>query len=346
MVDIRTVSLPGIWAEDAQTTIPTPPIANTTYRNTEWGETEANQGWPFQKIVDSADFNQAMWYLFTLQKMQEQFGILPWCSTTEYKQGGLTIGSNGIFYVAVQDNVAQNPVSDSSNTYWKVFIDPSQVYATSGYVDGQIALCEKLANKVQSLSASSTIDQYPSAKAVWDNLALKQTIANMVQSVSASSTTTQYPSAKAVWDAVAGFSPSLYELVSNKAQDLTSPSATTYPSTQAVANESSRIISIMDNIDIAPAWGSPIGISSWPYTAPEHGWIIAGITRPANGNYQGFLNVNGSIHICSYMSNINTSSGYGNTQVMVRKKDIINIAGNLSVNYAYFIRLPLNKYPS
>ena len=102
MVANRTVSLPGIWAEDAQTTIPTPPIANTTYRNTEWGETEVNQGWPFQKIVDSADFNQAMWYLFTLQQMQEQFGILPWCSTTEYKQGGLTIGSNGIFYVAAK----------------------------------------------------------------------------------------------------------------------------------------------------------------------------------------------------------------------------------------------------
>lgn len=102
----------------------------------------------------------------------------------------------------------------------------------------------------------------------------------------------------------------------------------------------------MDNIDIAPAWGSPIGISSWPYTAPENGWIIAGITRPANGNYQGFLNINGSINICSYLSNINTSSGYGNTQVMVRKNDIISTAGNLSVNYAYFIRLLLNKFPS
>lgn len=39
-----------------------------------------------------------------------------------------------------------------------------------------------------------------------------------------------------------------YEVTANKAQDLTSPSATTYPSTQAVVNESNRIISIMKNI--------------------------------------------------------------------------------------------------
>lgn len=49
----------------------------------------------------------------------------------------------------------------------------------------------------------------------------------------------------ASWETV-DLSP--YEVTANKAQDLTSPSATTYPSTQAVANESNRIISIMNNI--------------------------------------------------------------------------------------------------
>ena len=39
-----------------------------------------------------------------------------------------------------------------------------------------------------------------------------------------------------------------YEVTANKAQDLTSPSATTYPSTQAVVNESNRIISIIDTV--------------------------------------------------------------------------------------------------
>ena len=170
MVDIRTVSLPGIWAEDAQTTIPTPPIANTTYRNLEWGETEANQGWPFQKIVDSADFNQAMWYIFTLQQMQEQFGILPWCSTTAYKQNGICLGSDGIFYWAKSDNTGVNPVNDTGMTTWGIFLDPGDNFVTETVLMNQINLCEKLANKVQSLSASSTIDQYPSAKCVYDNI--------------------------------------------------------------------------------------------------------------------------------------------------------------------------------
>ena len=186
MVDIRTVSLPGIWAEDAQTTIPTPPIANTTYRNLEWGETEANQGWPFQKIVDSADFNQAMWYVFTLQKMQEQFGILPWCSTTEYKQNGICLGSDGIFYWAKKDNTGVNPVTDSGMTNWGVFLDPGDNFVTETLLNNQIALCEKLANKTQTLSSSSTSTQYPSAKAVYDNInnaktQLTQSISNETQ---------------------------------------------------------------------------------------------------------------------------------------------------------------------
>ena len=170
MVDIRTVSLPGIWAEDAQTTIPTPPIANTTYRNTEWGETEANQGWPFQKIVDSADFNQAMWYIFTLQQMQEQFGILPWCSTTAYKQNGICLGSDGIFYWAKSDNTGVNPINDTGMTTWGIFLDPGDNFVTETVLTNQINLCEKLANKVQALSSSSTTTQYPSAKCVYDNI--------------------------------------------------------------------------------------------------------------------------------------------------------------------------------
>lgn len=175
MVANRTVSLPGIWAEDAQTTIPTPPVANTTYRNTEWGETEVNQGWPFQKIVDSADFNQAMWYVFTLQKMQEQFGILPWCSTTAYKQNGICLGSDGIFYWAKSDNTGVNPINDTGMTTWGIFLDPGDNFVTETVLTSQINLCEKLANKVQALSSSSTTTQYPSAKCVYDNINNLQT---------------------------------------------------------------------------------------------------------------------------------------------------------------------------
>lgn len=199
MVDIRTVSLPGIWADDAQTTIPTPPIANTTYRNLEWGETEANQGWPFQKIVDSADFNQAMWYLFTLQQMQEQFGILPWCSTTAYKQNGICLGSDGIFYWAKSDNTGVNPINDTGMTTWGIFLDPGDNFVTETVLMNQINLCEKLANKVQALSASSTTTQYPSAKCVYDNINnLASTKQNNITGGASSITTTNLTANRAL----------------------------------------------------------------------------------------------------------------------------------------------------
>lgn len=170
MVDTRTVTLPAIWADDAITEIPTPPIANTTYRNTDLGSTELLQGWPYQKIVDSADFNQTLWLISNLVKSCEQYGIMPWCASTTYKQNGICLASNGIFYWAKKDNTGVNPVTDSGMTNWGVFLDPGDNFVTETVLTSQINLCEKLANKTQTLSSSSTSTQYPSAKAVYDNI--------------------------------------------------------------------------------------------------------------------------------------------------------------------------------
>ena len=175
MVDTRTVTLPALWADDAITEIPTPPIANTTYRNTDLGSTELLQGWPYQKIVDSADFNQTLWLISNLVKSCEQYGIMPWCASTTYKQNGICLGSNGIFYWAKKDNTGVNPVTDSGMTNWGVFLDPGDNFVTETVLMSQINLCEKLANKTQSLSSSSTTTQYPSAKAVYDNINNLQT---------------------------------------------------------------------------------------------------------------------------------------------------------------------------
>lgn len=175
MVDTRTVTLPAIWADDAITEIPTPPIANTTYRNTDLGSTELLQGWPYQKIVDSADFNQTLWLISNLVKSCEQYGIMPWCASTTYKQNGICLASNGIFYWAKKDNTGVNPVNDSGMTNWGVFLDPGDNFVTETVLTSQINLCEKLANKTQTLSSSSTTTQYPSAKAVYDNIKNLQT---------------------------------------------------------------------------------------------------------------------------------------------------------------------------
>jgi len=61
---------------------------------------------------------------------------------------------------------------------------------------------ESILNKTTSISSSSTNTQYPSAKAVYDQLTTKENLSNKTTSISSSSTDTQYPSAKAVQTAL------------------------------------------------------------------------------------------------------------------------------------------------
>lgn len=81
-----------------------------------------------------------------------------------------------------------------------------------------------------------------STEATWN---LKEDKSNKVQDLTSPSETT-YPSTQAI--------------INSLAQNLNSPSATTFPSTQAVANESSRIINIMN---------STTGLSAGYYRFPS-----------------------------------------------------------------------------
>ena len=80
--------------------------------------------------------------------------------------------------------------------------------ASKSYVDTGLALKENLSNKVTSLSGSSTNDQYPSAKLVYDQLATKQAVINSGNKLSAdyvddTSTTNKFvtSSDKSNWNA-------------------------------------------------------------------------------------------------------------------------------------------------
>lgn len=63
---------------------------------------------------------------------------------------------------------------------------------------------ELLSNKTQTIDASSTEAQYPSAKAVYDTAVVplnnKEDKSNKTQTIDTNSTEAQYPSAEAVWD--------------------------------------------------------------------------------------------------------------------------------------------------
>ena len=111
----RTTVVGGIWAKDA----PVPgnnPIAGNTYANDALSEALINDGWPFSQIVDSANFNEFMRRVSTILTLAEQWGILPWSSSTSYSTGALVIGSNNFRYRALQDSAGEDPVSYP--TYW------------------------------------------------------------------------------------------------------------------------------------------------------------------------------------------------------------------------------------
>lgn len=117
----RTTTLPGIWASTAQTTIPTPPVAGVTYRDTTLNSTAIDKAWPFKTIVDSSDFNQHAFLQDTLIKEAEQYGIMRWNNTTTYKEGGFCLGQDGKLYQAKRDNQGKEPTASTDD--WKLAFD-------------------------------------------------------------------------------------------------------------------------------------------------------------------------------------------------------------------------------
>ena len=78
--------------------------------------------------------------------------------------------------------------------------DDSQHTVMSGGVYDALLTKEDVANKVTTIDATSTDDQYPSAKVVYDALLTKEDVNNKVTTIDAASTDKQYPSAKVVYD--------------------------------------------------------------------------------------------------------------------------------------------------
>lgn len=121
----RTVSIKSVFAETANTTIPTPPAVGVSYRNENVTAAEIGEGWPYKEIVDSAKFNESMYEYTTICKQLETYGFLPWCPDTDYEAGGCALGTDGNVYQAKQatgpSTTARDPVSDTSHTYWDLF---------------------------------------------------------------------------------------------------------------------------------------------------------------------------------------------------------------------------------
>lgn len=127
----RTVSITGVFAADASTTIPSAPVSGVAYRNTAMTGTVIREGWAYKTIVDSANFNQALYEYSSVTAQVEKYGLLPWSNLTDYVKGSVCLGSNGMLYQAKQatgpSTTALDPTTDSLNTYWEDFVGKTYV---------------------------------------------------------------------------------------------------------------------------------------------------------------------------------------------------------------------------
>ena len=120
MADIRTTNVPAVWAENAQTTIPNPPVSGQSYRQPAPSPDDWKFGQAYDKIADSARYN-AMWYIVTtLLQQLEQNGVLPYSQGTNYNTGALCLGTDNALYQSLKPSgPSQGGAQPTSNSnYW------------------------------------------------------------------------------------------------------------------------------------------------------------------------------------------------------------------------------------
>ena len=120
-INERVLTMPGQWAKGAQTNIPNPPVPGVAYRNVNLSVADIENGQHYDKVYDSARYNQIDYCTTGLIQGLEQYGILPWSGLTNYPEHAFCLGMDGALYQALQ---ASGPNSGgaqetSNKNYWK-----------------------------------------------------------------------------------------------------------------------------------------------------------------------------------------------------------------------------------
>ena len=133
MSSTRNFKSPGIFAEDANTTIPPAPIAGVAYRDAVNGADRTEDGWRYGTRVESQDWNQIMFLITSMLSSIDKQGILGWKNDIDYAPPAIAFGSNGLPYVALQasgpSTAFQDPIS--SPLYWEQFSAHGQIVLTT-----------------------------------------------------------------------------------------------------------------------------------------------------------------------------------------------------------------------
>ena len=177
---------------------------------------------------------------------------------------GIVEASKGSLYIDSQSATIYIKVTSTGVTGWAVIgggdFSAANTSLSNITAEGQekFDVKENLFNKVTSISSSSTNDEYPSAKCVYDTkseleatLSTKEDSSNKVTSISSSSTNDEYPSAKCVYDVKEGINTTLStkEDSSNKVTSISSSSTNDeYPSAKCVYDLVGDIETLLRNV--------------------------------------------------------------------------------------------------
>ncbi len=117
-IDERGAHILSQWGRNANTNIPMPPVPNQPYRK----ELDADiiaQGQGYSTIADVSVWNEVLYQSTGVLDQLEKWGVLPWSSKTSYPAQALTLGTNGIIYRALVDNIN---VAPPNSAYWAVSV--------------------------------------------------------------------------------------------------------------------------------------------------------------------------------------------------------------------------------
>ncbi len=121
----RNFTMGAVWAKDAATTIPAPPVKGAAYRNTTISTSNIEQGQSYDQLWDSARNNEVSYRVTGLVKQFEEYGFAVHSPLTNYLANiSITFGQDGNIYIATRNSGpqyggSQDPVYTTG--YWEKF---------------------------------------------------------------------------------------------------------------------------------------------------------------------------------------------------------------------------------
>lgn len=121
-MDQRQYSLPGVWAKSANVQIPVPPVVGLSYRNTALTQATVENGQAYKSLGDSADWNEFMLQQSGTLQACEQYGIPPYCPTTQYHSRSLALWTDGLLYRVIEGQEPPKGTPPTNTQYWEMYI--------------------------------------------------------------------------------------------------------------------------------------------------------------------------------------------------------------------------------